>query len=345
MKRPPRAVLWVTGWLVAALLVWLALRGIDWRAALAATRSAHVGWLLLAVLCNLAILWLWAALWRVLLPPGARVPYVRMFEITAVTSAIMNTVPALVGHASAVALLTRRGGLPPRTSLSLLALDQVVEGITKLAVFALAVAVVELPPWMRAGAVGLGAVVAVLVGVLWIVGARAPRQTTVDDGARGTAATGFRRRLSALHAGLHADFHVLRRPRQGALALVLGLAMKGAEAAAIACVLRAVGADVPMGAAFVVLGATNLATMLPVAPGNLGTYEAGAVAAYRWLGVPPELALAAALLQHGCFLLPAVGAGLAWLPFTGTAAVRGALATSRAVPPHAAAASTKLVAD
>jgi glycosyltransferase 2 family protein len=93
--------------------------------------------------------------------------------------------------------------------------------------------------------------------------------------------------------------------------------MKAAEALAIAAIILALGVDLPVSAAVVVLGAVNLATMLPVAPGNVGTYEAGAIAAYRWLGVAPEAALAAAIVQHLCFLLPAVGAGAVVLAVQG----------------------------
>ena len=57
------------------------------------------------------------------------------------------------------------------------------------------------------------------------------------------------------------------------------------------------------------LAAVILGSMVPVSPGNLGTYEASVFLAYRYLGVAPEQALSLALVQHLCFMLPSVGVG------------------------------------
>jgi uncharacterized membrane protein YbhN (UPF0104 family) len=56
-----------------------------------------------------------------------------------------------------------------------------------------------------------------------------------------------------------------------------------------------------------------VATMLPISPGNVGTYEASVFLAYRYLGVAPEVALSLAIVQHVCFMLPAVGVGYSYL--------------------------------
>jgi uncharacterized membrane protein YbhN (UPF0104 family) len=59
----------------------------------------------------------------------------------------------------------------------------------------------------------------------------------------------------------------------------------------------------------VVLAAVTFATLVSLAPSDLGIYEASAFAAYRLLGVPPAEALALGLLHHACFLVPLVGTG------------------------------------
>lgn len=307
MTRERRIGIWLAAWLAAAVLLWLTSRGVDWRSAVAAVEHARLAWLLPAIGANFAILVLWAALWRLVLPRGVTVPYRRMFEIASVTSAIMNTIPALVGHASAVGLLVRRGRMPLRAAGTVMTLDQVGEGVSKLVVLAAAMSFIGLPAWMHAAARSVGIAVAVLVAVVVLVAIRGGE--VLGD-----------TRAGRLLDRVREDLHAVRSPRRALAAVAVALTMKLAEAAAIAGVMLALGLDVPLTASFVVLGAVNLATMLPIAPGNLGTYEAGAVAAYRWLGVPPEAALAAAVVQHVCFLIPAVGAGAMWLAVIGTSA-------------------------
>ena len=64
-------------------------------------------------------------------------------------------------------------------------------------------------------------------------------------------------------------------------------------------------------AALAVPAAVNLAGLLPVSPGNLGPYEAAAVAVLALYGVPPEAALAGAIALHLVVLLCTVAIGLA----------------------------------
>ena len=84
----------------------------------------------------------------------------------------------------------------------------------------------------------------------------------------------------------------------------------------------AIACGLPVGPEIIVLVIASIAvvTMVPVPAGNVGLYELAVVGAYQWVGVAPEIALAAALLQHaialGSVLIPgalimAFDAGLA----------------------------------
>ncbi|MEQ8505381.1 MAG: lysylphosphatidylglycerol synthase transmembrane domain-containing protein [Rhodospirillales bacterium] len=63
--------------------------------------------------------------------------------------------------------------------------------------------------------------------------------------------------------------------------------------------------------AVAVVTSVNLAGMLPVSPGNIGFYEAAAVAVLAAYGVPPEPALAVAFLVHVVVLAMTCTLGLA----------------------------------
>jgi uncharacterized membrane protein YbhN (UPF0104 family) len=62
-----------------------------------------------------------------------------------------------------------------------------------------------------------------------------------------------------------------------------------------------------------VLACLNLATLVPVVPGNLGVYEAAVVFAYTRLGVPAEQALSVGLVQHLCYFCALAIPGCWWL--------------------------------
>jgi len=279
-----RRIAWLMAWALATALLVLCARTINWARISDVVATAHIGWLWAAVVLNATILVCWAAFWRALIPEEeSRASYRRMFEIVATASSLMNTVPFGGGHASSLVLLARRGGTTQRGALSVLALDQLGEGIVKVSLFLLVALLVPLPTWMRAGVTTASLVVAAWFIALMI-------------------ASRWAREL-----------HILKYWRRSLGALACVIAMKGVEALAIGAVQHAFGVPVSAAGTLLVLAALILGTMLPVAPGNLGTYEASVFLAYRYLGVSPEQALTLAVVEHLCFLIPSVGIGYGFI--------------------------------
>jgi uncharacterized membrane protein YbhN (UPF0104 family) len=283
MTIPTRRRVALTGaWLVATALLVACARTVDWSRAAIVLVAARPSWLLAAASANGAILIWWAAFWRTLVPAGEpRVAWRRMLEIVATASALMNTVPLGGGHASSVVLLARRGGMSRRGAVSVLALDQLGEGITKVSIFSLAALLVPppLPGWLRAGVMTVSIAVAAWCVVLAIVSRWANELRILKSASRSFAALGC------------------------------VVAMKGVEMLAIVAVQRAFGIEMSFAGTLLVLAAVILGTMVPLAPANLGTYEACAFVAYRYLGAAPEQALGLAIAQHLCFMVPSVGVG------------------------------------
>ena len=270
----------VFAWVVATVLLVVCARTVDWTRASDVLVTVHLGWIVAAIVANAAILIWWSAFWRVLRPSGeVPVTFWRMFEIASSASALMNTLPFGGGHASSVLLLMRRGETTQRGALSVMALDQLGEGITKLSIFVLVGWLVPLPAWMRAG-VTTASFIVLAWFVTLVVASRWAKELEI--------VTRWRRAF-------------------GALFFVLG--MKAVEAVAIAAVQYAFGVEISAAGTLLVLLAVILGSMIPVAPGNVGTYEASVFLAYRYLGVSPEQAMSLAIVQHVCFLLPSVGVG------------------------------------
>lgn len=297
---PPRPWSWSRwAWLgaTAAATVFLLCfhRPFAWREVGARMAEARAGWLAVAVAANFLILVCWTLLWLRLLPAAVRVGWGRMWEVTTLAVAGMNTLPFMGGHTLGLGLLAQRGGTGLGVAAAVLALDQLCEGLTKVLLLLLAMSVAPVPDWMRQAVWTLAAGLLPLLAVLaWL--------------ARRPAAPG---RL-ARWAG---HLEILRQPSRWLGGFALNLGTKLAEAAGIWAVQHACGADLPLASVLVVLAAVNVATMISVAPGNLGVYEAAAVAAYALFGVPVAQAVALALVQHACLLAALVvpGYGLtAW---------------------------------
>ena len=295
---------------VVAALVVIAARRLSIARVLAELAVARPQWIVLALLCYLAILPLWALQWRVLSPSSSRPDFAPMLGVIAMTSTVLNTTPLLVGEAAGVLFLVTETGLTRAAALSVLAMDQLLVGLAKVVVLGTAAAVATLPAWMERGALALlGGVAALCLGTLGVAW-RSDHLAQLTS--RLLPARGVRVLLAVGEA-----LAPLRSPSRGGGALLLALAKKAVEAAAILCVARAFSVELSVGGAILVLAALNLATLLPIVPGNVGVYEAAVVLAYSQLGVGAERALGIAIVQHACFFLALALPGYRWLARAG----------------------------
>jgi hypothetical protein len=283
-----------------------ALQRMDLGAAVARVATVRVEWVALATLCYAAILPLWALQWHLLAPRGASRRPRDMFGVVALTSSVLNTTPMLVGEATAVVLLVARAGLDRTAALSMLAMDQLLVGMAKLVVLSVAALAAPLPDWMTRAlltlCVALFALGSALVAAAW-------RHADVA----GWVSRVLPPRASAAVGAFAASLEPLRSPSRGTPALALALLKKAAEVAAILCVQRAFGVHLPVAGAVLVLATLNVATLLPVVPGNVGVFEAAVALALTRMGVAPELALGIAVVQHVCYFVALAAPGLVWV--------------------------------
>lgn len=302
---PPPAPRWRPwlAWLVLAALLAAGAHAIDWRPALAAAARADPLWLAAAVAVNAAILIASTLQWWVLVPLGAPLPLRKVFELVALSNSVANAGPMLAGQAAAVHLFAGRGRLGHARALSMTVLEQLAEGMAKLALLAAAASVLPTIRGSAVAAAGLLAVPALAVGL-----AAATRRSDAVErwAARATGAIAAPARFLAEAVD---SLDALRRPRRFAAAAVLGMLKKAIEGLAIAAAAAALGVALPPWAVLASLAAVNLSQLVALTPGNLGPYEAGAFLVYRAAGVAPEAALALAVVQHAAYLLPLTATG------------------------------------
>lgn len=319
MTTRRRLLAWGVAWALASALLLFSFRGVDWQAALAAASSAHVGWLAAAISANLSIVALWGWQWGLFLPQGSSVPYSLMLRIAAVMAMTANSVPYGAGHLTGLHLLATRGGTGHATALSVVTLDQASEGLAKVTVLALVALLAPVPDALRDALLVLAPSVGLLLAATAVAAAR---PDLLERALRPLPrALG---RITTFAAGWSRSLERARNPQRLVGGFGLALAMRGTEALGMVLVQHALGVSIPFTSTLVVLASVAIATMLPVAPANVGVYEGSAFLAYRWAGVDAESALALAVLQHLAYLAAMGGAG--WAAVTLGVARSGGLA-------------------
>tara|TARA_Y100000758_G_scaffold165223_1_gene117197 strand:- start:374 stop:1348 length:975 start_codon:yes stop_codon:yes gene_type:complete len=297
-------VSYIVSWLLLTALIVATIGRVDWTLAIAAIAKAKPLPLILAVLFNAMILVFATAQWLLFLPEGVSVARSKMFKIMAIMSTVANSGPAGGGAAVGVHLLARQEGVGHSVGLSVLLLDQLVEGLVKVAIVLLAIMVVPIGLEYKAVSATILIGVPTLFFVLTVIAHRRSALESISE--RTTGFLGWM--LTKLNL-VAANLEALRRPKKLSLTVVLGLLQKLVAALAITCILLAFGVVTPWWGILAVLVAVNLSTVVSVTPANLGVFEGAAFLVYTSLGISSDTAVALAIVQHAAYLIPLAGIG------------------------------------
>ena len=287
---------------VAVVVILLLGFAVDWRNSVAHLLAAAPIWLALAVAANFAALllsaWRWERLLQVLDPRLGFYPALKTYWVG---SLFGNVLPSTVGgDVVRLALLRERTGLT-NASASI-----AVERLTGLAML-LVVGLLALITPAAAAMLGqqrwwlfLAFAGALAAGILLLF--FAPHRFAA---AKGNWA---RQRLAHLPqaiklldtAGAFARALLTYRRRPGALIVTLALSALFYAMLVVFqwALLRAVGADIGPLEVAVAVPLVVLVNLLPISINGLGVTEGVFVVLYSRLGVPPELALSAAILRR-----------------------------------------------
>ena len=275
---------------IAAIAIWLYLflRDFDWSKLGRAIEHAHVWPLALAAALNFVCLWGKAACWHVVLAPRYLVPVTALFRYTIAAFAASVIAPARAGELIRVWVLKKRHAVPIADIAAVAITEKLLDGLSMMMLVAPVPWLVPgLPSWVGRAMFACGAVALVIFAAVWFaVGRLEP----------GEGASWFARFIGGMH--------VVRSPKRLLLATCALLLTWCADLAMIHLVMYAVGIQVPFGAGLLVLFTLNLTIAVPSTPGQVGTLEAGVLAATRLLHIDDAPAFAFALLYHVLQILP-----------------------------------------
>lgn len=292
------ATFW-TGCGLGALLLWLALREVDFGQLRLALAQARLTWAMPLLALLVAFYSLKAVRWGLLLRPLAHIPHGLLFRAIMIGYASNALLPAQMGDLVRGVVTSREMRLQLAPVLTTLVVERVLDLLIVVLFLAVAALLLpQLPPPLHR--LGVPVVVICSAALLllfsysshtaawirWLGRAIAPlpqqwRQALLAQAAAG--AEGARALTDA-----RSFIHVL------GISVVKWMLVAGCNMAS----LLALGIDVPPAAALLVLACTVLALMLPSAPGYVGSIQIAYVFALTPFGVAPTAAVAASLFFH-----------------------------------------------
>ncbi len=285
----------VLGVLLAAAFLALAFRKVDFSQLRQVVLQANVALLLAALAVGSANLLTRAARWRVLLSASGPVPFRLTFWVMTVGYLGNSIMPMRAGDLGRSYLMGQRAGMGGTFALATTVAERVLDAAFLVIVGGLSLLGHPLvPDWLSRGLIVLAVVSCIGLGVLLAMPRiwgplasrleRIPRLSSIVCWLR-------ERWLDRFFEGLAS----IRHPGRMAWFLVLTCILWLVDAIGTVLVARALGVELSVPAALVLLSALGASSAIPLTPGQIGVYQWVASSVLGSYGVPPEPAVLMAI--------------------------------------------------
>lgn len=301
------------GMLISAVFLYFALRGLSLGDFWSAIKSANYWWIFPGIAVYFVGVWARAWRWHYLLKPIKKVPTRVMFPITCIGYMGNNIYPARAGEVLRAVVLKRKEGVPISASLATIIVERVFDAVVMLAfVF------VNLPEFAKVASfdsgfvgdiqdiafIGMGVFLGVLVifllaamfpvftekVCLWLINHCLPKK--------------IREKTSGITIKFLEGLASLRSPGNIFMVFMTSVIIWLLETVKYWFVMHAFNFTVSFFALMLLNGIANLVTIIPAAPGYIGTWEAVTKAVLVAYGVAGGEALGYAIVLHVALWLP-----------------------------------------
>jgi len=282
------------GLLLGVVMLFVAVRQVDWSAVGTAVASVSPWWLLLAAIATASAQALFAARWYALAGSGHGWTFHDAFDFLAIGAFAQLVLPNRLGDVARAVAAGRYHDTSATGLFGTIVVERLLDVLMLVCFGAAVSALMSVPGYMMGALVVLLAVVVSAVVVLWL-GERGPLGMLARMAGRWR---GPGSRVHGIAERFLAGTGVIREPGRVPRALLISLAGWVCAAACASFTLLAFDVPTPwFGGAFVIV-IINLAGILPAPPAGIGVYHYSAM-----VGVSPWLAdasraFAFALVSH-----------------------------------------------
>ncbi len=309
----------VLGVLISALSLIISISTFDLSDIWGALRMAHYPWVIPAVLLYLGALSARTLRMQVLLRPDRAIPFREMLSTMSMGRGANNIYPFRVGEVVRWALFNRINRTSGPLALASILIERVFDGLTMLLFLVLVIFAGGIPAEWREVAWGalvlFGVALAGIYALVlwpqqiqrltaWLIGRLVPAK--------------FRGRLEEVSNRLILSFATIKSAGSATLVLLFSLLVWSFETAMYYTMMVAFGfnGEISFHRLMLMSAAANLATTLPSAPGNIGTFDGAVILSLKPV-IGESLAIAYISLLHAVLWSTETFAGLYFMWRTG----------------------------
>ncbi|GAB4318588.1 MAG: hypothetical protein Kow0074_07870 [Candidatus Zixiibacteriota bacterium] len=239
-----------------------------------------------------------------------KVGFKRIFMIYNVGQLLNQMFPALTGQVGRVVLFSRTLGITKTQSFTMVMLEVLFDGITLIMLIFGSSFLIVLPGWMVRGELVILLTCALLFGFLFWYLHRGLREPNPNSWIRRRLPKRVIQEWENVRHSFHDGLHMLKSGRHLAAVVLMSLLSWIFHALMVLFLLWSFGFNFALWVAIVVLIVNTLAVMIPLTPGNIGTFQFACIVGLGFFGVDKDKALGFSLLLHAVEVAPVFILGL-----------------------------------
>ena len=313
MTRKQRLVV-IVGIAISAVFLWLAFQGLNPAAVWSHVQQVNLVLVVLAAIWFFVSVFFMALRWQYLLRSIRLVSLNQLIQLVCIGYTGNNVYPLRTGEILRVFLLQRNQGVPFARGMVVAVAERMFDGLVMLTFIVIALPLLNITNSALQSIVAVGTPVFLIgLAAFFLVAAR----PNVLRKIIAVVTKPLPGRLRDIAVGLSEDvlqsLEGFRRPSDLAGTVLWSYVSWILHSGVYWIVALAFGLQLDFATTLLVVGAVNLAGLIPASPGQVGVFEFFTVAVLTSVGIPEVQATAYALVVHLVIWLPVTLAGFVLL--------------------------------
>jgi uncharacterized protein (TIRG00374 family) len=306
---------WFAGLALSVLLVWLSIRGIEFRGVIDGFRTIRCGYVLTALAAMFLMQLLRSIRWGLILRPIGKVGQLSLFSVTSVGFLAIIAIPARLGELARPYLITKKSRIPMSSALGTIFVERVLDSLTVLIIAVLSIFFTPLPPWLFRSSTLLLLATLALSAVMILMIVRREATLRVLAPLIGRLPARYAGAVNRLIGHFIEGFRIMVDPALLLSVTLLSIAIWLVDVLAIYLLFLAFGLHLPVAAAFVLMIILIIGIAIPAAPGFIGNWHYFCILGLGLFGIPKTDALTFAIIYHALSIGIVILLGFIFLPF------------------------------
>jgi hypothetical protein len=306
----------ITGIFIGIVLVYLSLRGVDFREIADGFGQIRVDYVLLFLAIVFCFQLLRSFRWGLMLRPLDRVSQISLFSVSSVGFLAITSLPVRLGELARPYLITKKSQIKMTAALGTILVERVCDSIAILIIFGVALFFVPfLPPWLARSALLVSLLTLIFLAVMIIMLMKRDAALKALAPLINCLPERFASKIDGLLHQLIDGFKIFSNFKLLLLVVMLSVLIWMINAASIYTLFHAFAFNLSFTAAMVTMIILLIGIAIPTAPGFIGNWHYACILGLTLFDVSKSEALTFAVIYHFLSIGIVIALGLIFLPF------------------------------